>query len=104
MAVLEVKYVGLAFSDHQGLIVKIKLPETKSKLLCPRSRPQFKAKPEVVKDKVFNNRLKDKFADWAEVRQAGLNLMPWWDLIVKPGIKRLLIERGKELTWRDLGN
>ena len=103
LAVLEVKYVGLAFSDHHGLIVKIKLPESQSKLLCPRSRPQFKAKPEVVKDKVFNDRLKDKFADWAEVRQAGLNLMPWWDLIVKPGIKRLLIERGKEMNMERSG-
>ena len=39
MTVLEVRYVGLAFSDHHGLIVKIKLPESQSKLLCPKSKP-----------------------------------------------------------------
>ena len=98
MTVLEVRYVGLAFSDHHGLIVKIKLPESQSKLLCPKSKPQFKAKPEVVRDKIFNERLKLKFSAWSEVRQSGLNLMSWWEIIVKPGIKRLLIDRGKELN------
>ena len=29
--------------------------------------------------------------------------MPWWDLIVKPGIKRLLIERGKEMNMERSG-
>ena len=98
MNILEIKHVGLAFSDHHGVIVKVKLPESQSKFLCPRSKPQFKAKPDVVRDKVFNERLKVKFSAWSEVRQSGLNLMSWWEIIVKPGIKHLLIERGKEIN------
>ena len=74
MTVLEVRYVGLAFSDHHGLIVKIKVPESQSRFLCPKSKPQFQAKPEVVRGKIFNERLKQKFSVWSEIRQAGLNL------------------------------
>ena len=75
MVIVEVKYVGLAFSDHHGLIVKIKLPDSQAKLICPKSKPQFKAKPEVVRDKIFNDNLKLKFSAWTEIRQAGLDLM-----------------------------
>ena len=98
MKILEVKYVGVAFSDHLALLVKIKLPEVYSRLLCPKSKPQFKAKPEVVRDKVFNQRLKERFSVWSEVRQAGLDILSWWELVVKPGVKKLLIEPGKELN------
>ena len=92
------KYVGVAFSDHQAYIVKIKIPGISSKITSPKSRPQFKAKPEVVKDPIFYKRLQLIFPQWLEVRQAGLELLPWWEIIVKPGIKSLLIERGKELN------
>ena len=98
MVIVEVRYVGLAFSDHLALIVKIKLPETFSRLLCPKSKPQFKARPEVVRDESFQLRLKEIFPGWSEVRQAGLDLLSWWEYIVKPGVKKLLIERGKELN------
>ena len=29
---------------------------------------------------------------------AGANIISWWELLVKPGIKQILIERGKEMT------
>ena len=96
--IIEVKYVGVAFSDHQAYVVKIKIPGISSKLLSPKSRPQFKAKPEVVKDHIFYQRLQISFSSWLEVKQAGLDLLSWWELIVKPGIKNLLINRGKELN------
>ena len=32
------------------------------------------------------------------MRQAGLDTLPWWEVVVKPGIKKLLIQRGKELN------
>ena len=98
MTIVEISYVGIAFSDHLALVVKVKLPETFSRLLCPKSKPQFKAKPEVVRDAVFSERLKQSFSLWSEVRQAGLDILSWWELIVKPGVKRLLLQRGKELN------
>ena len=61
--IIEAKYVGLAFSDHQALIVKIRIPNFSDKLVCPKSRPRFKANPEVVQDPVFNERLRENFAN-----------------------------------------
>ena len=104
MVILEARYVGLAFSDHHGLIVKIKLPEAQSRLISPKSKPQFKAKPEVVRDPIFNEKLKSKFSVWTEIRMSGLDLLPWWELVVKPGVKQLLIERGKELNKEKSGH
>ena len=91
MVIVEAKYVGLAFSDHLALVIKLKLPESFSRLLCPRSKPQFKAKPEVVRDKVFHQQLREKFSVWSEVRQAGLDILPWWELVVKLGSRSCLL-------------
>ena len=98
MVIVEAKYVPVAFSDHLTLIIKIKLPEQSSRILCPKSKPQFKAKPAVVRDQIFYQRLKQSFSLWSEVRKSGLEIMSWWDLIVKPGIKHLLLQRGKEIN------
>ena len=92
------KYVGVAFSDHQALVIKIKLPKTSQKIVCPKGKPQFKAKADVIRDPIFLQRLKHKFCLWSEVKQAGLDLLSWWELIVKPGVRKLLIERGKEMN------
>ena len=98
LEILDIKHVGVAFSDHNAVIVKIRMPDTFSRALCPSSKPHFKAKPEVVKDEIFNQRLKDNFSVWSEIRAAGLDTLDWWELIVKPGIRKLLIGRGKEMS------
>ena len=66
---MEIKHVGVAFSDLLAVVVKIRMPDIFSRVLCPRSKPHFKAKPEVVRDMVFNNRLKENFSAWSEIRQ-----------------------------------
>ena len=104
LAIMDVKYVGVAFSDHLGLVVKIKLPEIFSRLLCPRSKPQFKARPEVVKDEKFLHSPKKSFSQWLEFRNAGLDILSWWEFVVKPGVKKLLIERGKEMNIEKSGH
>ena len=98
MVVLESRYVGVPFSDHHALVVNIKVADTLSRLICPNSRPQFKAKPEVVRDDVFKSRLKNIFPQWASIKTCGLDTLSWWEWIVKPGVRKLLIERGKELN------
>ena len=103
ITIVEVNYVGLAFSDHQALIIKVRLPETNSRFLCPKSKPQFKAKPAVIKDKIFQERLKQSFSLWYKIRLAGLDILPWWEVVVKPGLKKLLIQRGKELNQERSG-
>ena len=94
----EANYVSVAFSDHMSHIIRISLPETLSVVLCPKSRPVFKTRPEVVRDKVFQARLTSKMKEWGEVRRFGVPVLTWWEALVKPGIRKLAIERGKELN------
>ena len=72
-------------TEYRALQLKIKIPGISSKLLSPKSRPQFKAKPEVVIDHIFYQRLQISFSNWLEVKQAGLDLLSWWELIENPG-------------------
>ena len=85
------------------LIIKIKVPQTMTKLSSPKSRPLFKSKPFVIQDIKFKEKLKENLVLWSQVRQAGLNTLSWWEIIVKPGIKKLLIERGQEINKENTG-
>ena len=96
--VLEVQYVGAAFSDHMIQIVKLKLPPSCQKSISPRNSPLFKAKPEAVRDEVFKARLREEYIVWEEARNTGnISTLDWWENTVKPGIKSLLRRRGKEI-------
>ena len=103
LEITQAKYVGVAFSDHFSYIVTIKVPDHFAKLICPRSKPLFKAKPEVVTDPLFKKRLKENFSHWIQIREFGLNVLTWWELVVKPGVKKLLLERGKEINKKRAG-
>ena len=37
-------------------------------------------------------------AGWQEVRSFGLQVLPWWENLVKPGIRKLAQKRGRELS------
>ena len=104
LVVLQARYVGIAFSDHFALIVKLKVPENLSKSVSPKSKPMFKSKQNVIKDPIFQTRLKESFLQWQAVREnTSLCVLTWWELVVKPSIRRLLIERGKELNKEKRG-
>ena len=96
--IVEAKYCSIAFSDHMGMIVSIKLPDPFSKILSPKSRPLFKTKPEVIYDKLFQERLKENMEQWVLVKDLGVPVLKWWEGLVKPGIKKLAINRSKELN------
>ena len=100
---LEAFYVGVAFSDHLAYIVKIKIPTSLSKLSSPKSKPLFKSKPDTIKDPVFKLRLEENFELWSQVKNNGLDCLKWWELVVKPGIKKLLINRSRELNLERTG-
>ena len=36
-----------------------------------------------------------------EVKDRGLPVLDWWEIIVKPGIKKLAINRGKEIKDKE---
>ena len=105
LEVLQARYVGIAFSDHFALIVKIKVPENLSKSVSQKSKPIFKSRPEVIKDSIFQTRLKESFTQWQAVKNStNLCVLTWWEFVVKPSIRKLLIERGKELNKKRWGN
>ena len=97
----EVKYIPVAFSDHFGLVVKLCLPDSLSRMISPKSRPSFKLKPEVIRDSIFKERLKDSMVSWERIRAFQgdtLETLFWWEKMVKPGIRKLGIQRSKELN------
>ena len=67
-------------------------------MLSPYSRSLFKTSPEVVSYKTFKDRMGKEMVGWLQVRQRGLPILPWWKLVVKPGIHRIAIDRTKELS------
>ena len=98
--IFDARYVSVAFSDHMVHLVTINLPNSMEKIISPKSRPFFKTSPEVVCDKLFQDRLVVAMADWQEVRDRGLNILPWCEVIIKPGIRRLAISRSKKINKR----
>ena len=64
ISVQEASYQSLAFSDHMSLITSYILPAQMSRIICPRSSPNFKIKPEVVLDEIFKQELERQMGDW----------------------------------------
>ena len=98
------KYLPLAFSDHFGQLVQYILPDPISKVLSPKSRPSFRLRAEVCKDQLFKERLEDEMSSWQRVREfqdresRQLGILFWWEYMVKPGIRKLAIQRSKEIN------
>ena len=36
--------------------------------------------------------------EWVEVQKEGLSTLTWWEIMVKPGIRRIAMERSKEIN------
>ena len=91
-------YLPLAFSDHHAHLVTVELPDAFSRLLCPRPKPAFRIKAEVVQDNIFQQQLSEAMDIWERVRSFGLPVLPWWENLVKPGVKKLALKRSRELN------
>ena len=74
------------------------LPAALQNAFCPKSRPIFKIRPAVVYDKVFKARVMYSMNEWEAVKNFGVPLLSWWEVLVKPGIRKLAITRSKELN------
>ena len=99
----DAKYEAVAFSDHMAYIVAISTPSLPACSFSPKSRPLFRVKPEVINDKVFQDQLGESMADWNVVKERGLDVLTWWEVVVKPGVKKLAMKRSKELNWQKRG-
>ena len=103
VTVVSARYEPVAFSDHMGHIVTVSLAPTFSRVLSPRARPMIKVKPEVIKDVQFQQNLAESMEDWKMVREQGLGVLEWWELVVKPGVRKLAMKRNKEINWERRG-
>ena len=92
------EYMPIAFSDHLAYRVKVKVPDPLTRMCSPRARPQFKIREEVARDRKFQEQVRGSMAEWEAVRQEGLPVLTWWEIMVKPGIRKIAIERSKEIN------
>ena len=95
---IQAEYSSIAFSDHFTHTVKVTVPDQLARMCTPRARRQFKIKEEVARDFQFQDTVKVAMEDWEQVRQAGLPVLSWWELIVKPGIRKIAMFRNKEMN------
>ena len=96
------QYVPIAFSDHFAHIVSFKIPDMVSKIMSPKIRPRFKLRAEIIMDNIFKERLKENMTLWERVRDfqdvnSSGSLM-WWEKLVKPGIKKIALQRNREIN------
>ena len=96
---VQAEYVPIAFSDHLAPNVRVKVPDHLARILSPRSRPQFKLREEIVRDKLFQENVQAAMTMWDEIRKEGLPVLFWWDTIVKPGIRKIAMNRSKEINF-----
>ena len=97
ISVHEARYLPLAFSDHHSLVVTICLPDPLSKLICPKSQQPFRLRDEVINDNLFQQSLSEAMVSWKNVRAFGMDTLPWWELVVKPGVRKLGMLRGRQM-------
>ena len=103
VTLISAKYEPLAFSDHMAHVITISLPSAFNRILSPRSRPIFKLRREVIRDEYFRENLKEAMTDWLVVRSRGMEVLQWWELVVKPGVRKLAMKRSKEINQERRG-
>jgi hypothetical protein len=58
----------------------------------------------VLKDSVFKYRLEESMKSWQRVRQfqsedsREIGTLYWWEKLVKPGIRKIAMQRSKEIN------
>ena len=100
VTVKKAKYIPVAFSDHFSLVVDLNISGHSKSFISPKCRPLFKMKPEVILDKEFKARLKDAMKSWELVKGSGNedDILRWWEYLVKPGVRKIALERTKEIN------
>ena len=95
-------YFSVPFSDHWGHWTQIKV---NSNIFCkklPKPKFSFKIKPKIVDDISFQNQVKVSISQWKLLRTKD-NILDWWELLVKPGIKNIAINRTREINKSSTG-
>ena len=77
VTIKEAKYLPLSFSDHHGLVVKIFLPDPMGRILCPKGRPSFRLKEDVIMDTQFQGSLHEAMLGWRRVHSFVTDTLLW---------------------------
>jgi hypothetical protein len=52
----------------------------------------------VINDLEFQDSLTSAMADWQNIKAFGMNTLLWWEAVVKPGIRKLGMLRGRQMS------
>ena len=96
IVVTESQYHSVLFHYHLCLRVSYNLPHKLDRHLAPNSKPSYKIPLSVIQDKTFKIRLQSSMEDYLRVKEAGADLMIWWDSMFKGGVKYLAIQSLKK--------
>ena len=51
-----------------------------------------------MRDRKFQETVKQAMDEWKGIREEGLPVLTWWEIVVKPGIRKIAISRSKEIN------
>ena len=92
-------YVATSFSDHLAQVVSYCVPLCTQTTACPKAKPVFKISNNVIDDNIFRKQLKESMSHWRHLLVTfKYPVLDWWELLVKPGIRKLAITRSKEIN------
>ena len=91
------EYIPLAFSDRFGLFTVVNAPIESSRPKYKYSPKSFKIRNNVSCDPLFKKSVASEMIEWKKVKDCGLDTLTWWELVVKPGIKRIAMSRDREI-------
>ena len=103
VSIIRSEYIPLAFSDHMGLLTEVSVPFKLSRQSYIRGVKSFKIRNNVASDLTFKKSVAVKMPVWREVKDCGLDVLTWWELVVKPGIRNLAKVREKEINEEKRG-
>ena len=86
-----------------GLLVEITIPHVQH-IHVPMGMPHMRIRDNVARDPIFKQRISTAMNDWKEIKAKGLDILKWWELVVKPGIRYIAKERSREINLQKRGN
>ena len=91
------RYIDNAFSDHKRYITMLKIDNryNNNSVLIPK--PSFKIKPNIIDNETFPIHIHMRNSNEL-LKKHNYNIIEWWEVLVKPGIKKLAQKRSREIT------
>ena len=97
IVIKKAEYIPLAFSDHLGLLTEIEVPFIIERSCQIYGSSSFKIRNNVACDSFFKTSVASSMIKWKEMKEFGLDTLTWWELVVKPGIRKIAEARSREM-------